>query len=158
MTTRWKQCYVKCKNPSPYFIVLGQGYWVSQNRPILQVGLPVSRPPMHTLLQVASVWYLWIMTPSLSQHTRWQRYSANTVSLLGQHLDSWHNIEVIHALTCKRRKHIYTKALKRNDKNIFYLVITTYKSLNRLLVVIFITTYKSLNRLSVSRYIDLQDL
>ena len=42
------------------------------------------------------------------------------------------NIEVVPALTCKRRKHIYTEALKRNDKNIFYLVITAYKSLNQL--------------------------
>ena len=42
------------------------------------------------------------MTPSLSQHTRWQRNSANTVSLLAQHLDSWPNIEVVPALTCKR--------------------------------------------------------
>ena len=34
----------------------------------------------------------------------------------------------------------YTEALKRHDKNIFYLVIKTYKSLNRL---------------SISRYNDL---
>ena len=45
------------------------------------------------------------------------RNSANTVSILGQHLDSLHNIEVVPALTCKCRKHIYTEALKRNDKN-----------------------------------------
>ena len=55
--------------------------------------------------------------------------SANTVSILGQHLNSWHNIEVVSALTCK---HIYTEALKRNNKNIFYLVLATYKSLNLL--------------------------
>ena len=44
------------------------------------------------------------------------RNLANTVSILGQHHDSWHNFEVVPALTCKRRKHIYTGAFKRNDK------------------------------------------
>ena len=59
------------------------------------------------------------------------RNSANTVPILGHNLDSWHNIDVDPTLTCKRRTH-NTEALKRNDKNIFYLVIMTYKSLNRL--------------------------
>ena len=45
--------------------------------------------------------------------------SANTVSILGQHLDIWHNIEVVPVLTCKRLKQIYTEALKQNDNNIF---------------------------------------
>ena len=41
------------------------------------------------------------------------RNSANTVSIMGQHLDSWLNIEVVPALTRKRRKHIYTEAVNR---------------------------------------------
>ena len=71
------------------------------------------------------------------------RNSDNTVTILGQHLDNWHNIDVVPALTCERRKHIYTEALKRNDKKIF---------VERF---IYITTYKSLNRLSISRHSDL---
>ena len=48
-----------------------------------------------------------------------------------------------------------TEALKRHDKNIFYLVITSYKSLNRLSISRYDDLYKSLNQLSIRRYNDL---
>ena len=125
-----------CKNPSTYFVVLASSVKTSEFKVIechrkgliLQVGLPVSSRPMYHDVYFSGGCDCVIFIdydPASGTHVAEAntpadtRNSDNTVSILGQHLDNWHNIDVVPALTCERRKHIYTEALKRNDKKIF---------------------------------------
>ena len=134
-----------CKTPSPYFIVLACSVKhrrlrllsFTENRPILQVDLPEA-PYLYFAGGYECVIFIdydssvrnTVAEANTSADTR---NSANTVSILGHNLDSWHNIEV-DPLCLANAARIYTEALKQNDKNIFYFVIMSYKSLNRLLL------------------------
>ena len=115
----WNDYSVKtmlCKTPSPYVIVLahwnigGQSYWVSQKRPILQMGL-TEAPYVYFAGGCECVIFI-DYDSSIRNHVAEANTSpdsinsANTVSILGHNRDSWHNIEVVPTLPCKRHTHI----------------------------------------------------